>query len=297
MKIRQLGMRMNGTKIKLLVAVIIVLPKCMIAAYTSKNIRAGFIDNGMIDEKSGTVPDCLRCLETLRVPYFANTDSDEVKKEHLRSVLSIIIPEYINKGYPSEETYLRIQIPLDKNENGEDVEKPDGVRSENRHRAKFLSSPMSRYQRIRALYLQKLSLYNKVIANRESEVEIQNDNETCENVFVQWVTRFDTEKDSPTCQDITVDILTKHLLRDYTHLPSFTNKLLHAFIRARRPATITKSTGKMRFYTPKGCKVDHIIECFDLRNVAKWDLRYSDVPEEPLEPPVPVIEGFNVGVL
>ena len=99
------------------------------------------------------------------------------------------------------------------------------------------------------MYLQKLLLYNKVIANRESEVEIQNNNEACEKIFVQWVRRFDTEKETPTYQDITVDILTKHPLRDYTHLPSFTNKLLHAFIRARRPATITKSTGKMRFYS------------------------------------------------
>ena len=91
--IRELGMQMDGSKIKLLIAVIIVLPKCMITAFTSRNIRAGFLGNGMIDQMSGTVPDSLKCLETLRVPYSASTVSEEEKKEHLRYVLSVIIPE------------------------------------------------------------------------------------------------------------------------------------------------------------------------------------------------------------
>ena len=295
--LRELGMRIDGSKMKLLVAVIIVLPKCMIAAYTTKNVCAGFIDNGMIDVMSGTVPDSLRCLDTLRLPYFGNTVSFEDKKEHLRSVLKVIIPEYVNNGYPDESTYLRIQIPMDKNEKGEEVPKPDGVRSENRHRAKFLSSPMSRYQRIHAIYRQKLSSYNKVIANRAAEQDILKDNATCEMIFVEWLKKFSTDNENQSYKDITVDILTKHPERDYTGLPSLTKKLLQAFIRARRPATTTKSTGKMRFYTPRGNKDAHIAECFELRQVSTWDLHNSEVTEEPVEPQLPAIESFNSAVL
>ena len=186
---------------------------------------------------------------------------------------------------------------MDKNEQGEDVPKPDGVRSENRHRAKFLSSPMSRYQRIFASYQHKLASYNKVLANRAAEEEIMKDNEICEKIFVQWLRKFCTENERPSIKDITIDILTKHPERDYTDLPSPTKKVLQAFIRARRPATITTSTGKMRFYTPRGNKDQHIAECFELRQVSTWDLLNREVPEEPVEPQLPAIEGFNIGVL
>ena len=37
-KIRGLNLRMQGWKVKLLVAVIVILPRCFEAAYTSKNI-------------------------------------------------------------------------------------------------------------------------------------------------------------------------------------------------------------------------------------------------------------------
>ena len=89
-KIRALGMRIDGTKMKLLVAVIVILPRSMVMACTPKNIRSGFLSNGMIDSTSNSVPDCLMCLETLRVPFFKNTDTYEDKKEYVRRVTSVI---------------------------------------------------------------------------------------------------------------------------------------------------------------------------------------------------------------
>ena len=75
-----MGMTFGGTKTKLLVAFLICLPQCIANAYTRKNIRAGFLGDGMIDELSLSVPDCLMCLETLRVPFFPDSASYVEKK-------------------------------------------------------------------------------------------------------------------------------------------------------------------------------------------------------------------------
>ena len=66
--------------------------------------------------------------------------------------------------------------------------------------------------------------------------------------------------------------------------------MLEAFIKIRKKVTITKSTGNVRFYTVKGNKVDHITECVEIRTHSKWDPKYQNLPDMPVEPIRPGID-------
>ena len=287
-RIRGLNMNISGWKLKLLVAVVVILPKCFEAAYTRKNIRCGFLANGMIDSTSKSVPDCIACLETLRTRYFDDSKTMIEKKEHVRSIMKVMLPLYINDGYPKESSYLELDVKMDKNQAGEEVPKPDAITSEGRHRAKPISSPMSRYQRVFAQFLIKEKRHTRIVFSKVQEKKVISDNKECEKVMMEWVTKFKPQIVNPKIHDIDVNTLTKQAGRDYNNISPLTKPLLIAFIKARHPVTIVKSSGNLKFRVPKGNKADCIVECCAISTKEVWEPKYQQLPPAPVVPVRPV---------
>ena len=65
--------------------------------------------------------------------------------------------------------------------------------------------------------------------------------------------------------------------------------MLEAFIKIRKEVTTTKSTGNVKFYHVKGNKADHIAECVEICTNRKWEPKYQDLPDMPVEPICPDI--------
>ena len=294
-KVRDLKMNLPGWKIRLLVAVIGTLPQCIASAYTKKNIMAGFFGNGMIDEKSRSVPDAISCLETLRVSYFTSSDTLQDKCDHIKMMVNTILPLYIQHGYPPESSYTAISIDMDKDENGDDVPKRDNISSESVHRAKPLSSSITRYHMHHKLYQIEFQKYTSAVNRKEMELKLVETANECEMIMVEWVRRFKSEIGTPSVIHIDVDVIKKSRQRDYNGVRSLTNVHMEAFLRTRNPVRITRSTGNPRYYSVGGKnKATLIEECVSCRGTERWELQFQALPLCP-EPPVrPAVAGIDL---
>ena len=88
----------------------------------------------MEDEETHTYPDVHKMLKTCKLQYF--------KQEYENLIFDNFSQLYQttkNNGHIPEEVYYRLGFPPDTNYNGDEIEKPDGISQEMRHRAKILS--------------------------------------------------------------------------------------------------------------------------------------------------------------
>ena len=93
----------------------------------------------MEDEETHTYPDVHRMLKTCQLQDF--------KQEYenlLFDKFSELYQTMKNNGHIPEELYGRLGFPPDTNYNGDEIEKPDGISQEMRHRAKILSHDLHR---------------------------------------------------------------------------------------------------------------------------------------------------------
>ena len=208
--------------------------------------------------------------------------------------MKTMIPIYINEGYPPETTYDRLNVKEDTTESGLIVRKPDNVASENRHRAKPISSPMSRYQRVHAQYLSEQKRYNRALRSMSQEKKVVDENKECERVMLEWVMKFKPDSRNLSINNIDVDLLTKQAGRDYTNLPALTNPLLVAFLKGRNPVSVVKTSGNLRFHTPKGNKLDLIVQCCASKMQTVWTPKYQTLPMAPVVPVRPAVVVFAV---
>ena len=105
-------------------------------AMSPKTTKRGFIENGMIDEQTHTYPDIVKMLQTCKA---------DVKQEAKRIIFTHFYKMYTimkTDGHIKEELYDRIGLDQDTNYAGDEIDKPDSITQEIRHRAKILSDTL-----------------------------------------------------------------------------------------------------------------------------------------------------------
>ena len=124
----------------------------------------------MEDEETHTYPDVHKMLKTCKLQDF--------KQEYenlLFDNFSELYQTIKNNSHIHEEVYDRLGFPPDTNYSGDEIEKPDVISQEMRHRAKILSH-----------YLQcKLQQKKEEVAVAGIKTKINNDLVLCHDIFKQ----------------------------------------------------------------------------------------------------------------
>ena len=97
-----------------------------------KTTKKGFIDNGMIYDKTHIYPDINKMLQTCKQEV--TQDQVDLVFKHFPTLYAIMKAE----GHIKEEVYDRIWFVIDTNYTNDIVQKPDEITNEMRHRAKIL---------------------------------------------------------------------------------------------------------------------------------------------------------------
>ena len=113
-------------------------PEIFSKAMAPKTTKRGFIENGMIDSQLHLYPDMTKMLQTCK---------SEIKQEHEDLLLDNFSELYKLmkiEGNIKEEVYDCLGFPQDTDYSGAEVDKPDSISQETRHRAKVLSPSLQR---------------------------------------------------------------------------------------------------------------------------------------------------------
>ena len=105
----------------------------------SKTSKKGYIEDGMLDEKTNTYPDIYKMLKTFKLKNFKQEYEDLVFDNFLKLYQCIKL-----HGHISKEVYNRLGFVKDANYDGKLVGKPDAISQEMRHGAKILSHKLQR---------------------------------------------------------------------------------------------------------------------------------------------------------
>ena len=105
-----------------------------VKAMQPKTTKKVFVENGMEDDVTHIYPDIHTMLKICKLQDF--------KQEYENLLFADFSQLYLcmkNNGHIPEEVYYQIGCLSDTNYEGEEVDKPDGISQEMRHRAKILS--------------------------------------------------------------------------------------------------------------------------------------------------------------
>ena len=140
----------------------------------------------MEDEETHTYPEVHKMLKTCKLQDF--------KQEYenlLFDNFSELYQTMKNNGHIPEEVYYRLGFPPDTKYNGDEIEKPDGIIQETRHRAKILRHDLQR----------KLRQKKEKAAVAGIKTKINTDLVVCHDLFKQndeaMKKIFPTDEESP----------------------------------------------------------------------------------------------------
>lgn len=162
-----------------LIDILTCLPGIVTKAAPKDNIQEGFVEGGMLDEKTKTCPDLYAILATCR---------RHLTKEEERLVYSSfpeLLRYHLNHGHIPDIEFERLGFSVDLDVNGVEVRRPAGISCESYQRAKTLSHV---YQRqLRRDYLQQLKeklqgKANKEVSRVRAILKISND---CKDKILQ----------------------------------------------------------------------------------------------------------------
>ena len=147
------------------------LPAATGIAYTTENVKKGFLYNGQIDDNHCSVP----CIDNLIHTFRGDVDGTCLADK--QKIIELFFKEMYLNGCISEGTYDSNSIPMDTNSIDAIVKKPESITLENRHRAKILFSDSQIKERRKLIDSQHLSYYmqQKRLYNIERKVIIEND--------------------------------------------------------------------------------------------------------------------------
>ena len=171
-------MKLRPHKKKALLFALPNLPPATGNAYTVPNVRKGFIYNGQLDVETTSVPSLRNLLNTYRGDP---NESCLVDKDQL---FEHYFEEMYLTGTIQEASFDRNNVPFDKDSNENIVLKSNNISSENRHRAKVLSSSVQMIERrklVNEKRLQEYELKKKLFDGEQREFEL---NRNCESKFI-----------------------------------------------------------------------------------------------------------------
>lgn len=133
-----------GRKKSAIVDFLTMLPTVFMRSMTPKNVVAGFLGNGMIDEKSYTYPDYFSIINTCKNPIIRTQDMQETIIKNFKRFYD----EQCSKGMISEDTFSAYGIPPDLHSDGRQDRTFVSSRNEMCHRAKCMSHEFQQDERL-----------------------------------------------------------------------------------------------------------------------------------------------------
>ena len=253
------------------------LPSAMGAAFSPSIVMSAFEGNGQIDKVEGIIPSIEGMIRTYRgsIPeghYLRNTD--EIVKKFYKEVYTT--------GRIVEKSFDDAGVPVDRDSDGNIINRDFGIQKENCQRAKVLSATHQRLERIKFIADMKLQETERKIKLYDYEAKRYELNEQCEarlvlahhrlsNPTTTKQQQMDTiiSASSLSFADIlpilTIEHFGKNMRKGNTKsIP--TRPQLCAFAQVRQ--AIPKFKGQYPQYKKMDKEKDaNIDECFRLRNV------------------------------
>lgn len=149
---------------------IVSCPEIYGKAMQPKTTKKGCVENGMEDEVTHTYPDLYRMLKAYKLQDFKQ-EYDNLLYENFSELYQTMK----KNGHIPEELYNMISFLSDANYNGDEIEKPDGISQEMRHRAKILSHDPQR----------KLQQKKEEAAVAGLKTKINTDFVVCHDIFTR----------------------------------------------------------------------------------------------------------------
>ena len=151
------------------------LPSAMGAAFSPSIVMSAFEGNGQIDKVEGIIPSIEGMIRTYRgsIPeghYLRNTD--EIVKKFYKEVYTT--------GRIVEKSFDDAGVPVDRDSDGNIINRDFGIQKENCQRAKVLSATHQRLERIKFIADMKLQETERKIKLYDYEAKRYELNEQCE---------------------------------------------------------------------------------------------------------------------
>ena len=170
--------KLETHKKKAIIATIPKMPSAMSKVFTKENILKGFTANGQLDTTQQIVPSSKNLLET----YRGDVDGTDLHNRDL--IMSNYYREMYLEGNIKESTHELFDIAMDKNSKGEKVARDYTVSSENRQRAKVLSSKFQRQERVALINNNLRSSHAKSIQRCDNDDDLYHENDKCEQFLL-----------------------------------------------------------------------------------------------------------------
>lgn len=278
--------RLKSHKKKALIATIPNLPVATGVAYTTENVKKGFIYNGQIDAVHNSVPCYSNLLHTFRGDLTNTCLSDK------ESIIENFFAEMFTNGCICESTYDLNDIPKDTNSTNEVVEKPDNISLENRHRAKILSSKMQIRERRGLIDKKQMKHYESQKRVYKSEQKVIQSNIKFETKLIKMV-QDTTNKNVNSVQHHDIQLRETSLVVGYhdvsqlitqefvdSHKNNMTIVDLQSFIKVRGERALRG--GKLTFFNvPKG-KEQLLIHFFYVKEKTVVNPLIPTIPTPPI---------------
>ena len=126
-------MKLASNKKHALIDFISVLPDIAAKIITKKNIQQGFIEAGIIDDQYHRYPVFDTLLGTCR------RDIKQVEYDHIVDSFPHFLHEANINGHITEDIYDKLNIPRDRNSNGNEILRDAGISQEHMQRSKILN--------------------------------------------------------------------------------------------------------------------------------------------------------------
>ena len=287
--------RLKSHKRKALIATIPNLPVATGDAFTTDNVKLGFIYNGQIDSTHNSVPCYDNLIHTFR------GDVEETCLDDKKNIIENFFGEMLLNGCISEATYDLNNVPKDVNSINNVIEKPDTISLENRHRAKILSSKMQIRERRSLIDAKRIKCFQTEKQVYESEQKVIICNSKFESKLVKMIQQWASlNSDQPHdlqpgegSPEIGYHDVSQLITREFIELNKHNMKIneLQSFVKVRGQRSLRG--GKLTFIDiPKG-KEKLLIRFFESKEKAITDPIATLIPTFPvlLEPS---IHTFNV---
>ena len=146
--------KLKAHKKKALLFALPNFPAATGAAYTVPNVLKGFIYNGQLDVESTSFPSMRNLINTYR------GDISECCLDDKTKLLDDYFEEMYLTGTILETTFDKNDVPIDKDSKDNVIHKSNSISTENRHRAKVLSSEQQIMERRKLVNERKIDEYN-----------------------------------------------------------------------------------------------------------------------------------------